>query len=101
MNNNRPDCDKCGVAFDLYDADNSYCVECVKDDPVYTIIIERDRYKAEAEYERRRRVAAEELLHECRGCDKQSPLTCNECAYWKAWQLIKYPSVKDVKEAGE
>ncbi len=59
---------------------------------------ERDRYKAEAMAWKRRCEAAEELWHECRGCDKQSPLTCNECVYWKAWQLIKYPSIK---EAGE
>lgn len=44
---------------------------------------------AELDVEHRRRVAAEELLHKCRACDKQSPLTCSECIDWSAWQSIK------------
>jgi uncharacterized protein (DUF111 family) len=81
------DCTKCGkryvtsVGFEKH--------KCITDIDIKVIIAERDRYKAEAEYEHRRRVAAEAVIlcRECYTVDHVNELTKN-------WQSI-------IKEAGE
>ncbi len=90
------DCTKCGkryvtsVGFEKH--------KCITDIDIKVIIAERDRYKAQAEYEHRRRVAAEELCmlkssYELAGeADEEMELKIKQL--YDNWQSI-------IKEAGE
>ena len=51
---------------------------------------ERDRYKAEAEYEHRRRVAAEAVIEKCKHCvwHNHTGLCPDKCEPYIKWQSI-------------
>lgn len=67
MNDRILNCNKCGVLFDLYSEDSPTCIECVRADPIWAVLQERNYYKRLAE-------AAEKAVRHLNGiCEKFAP----------------------------
>lgn len=82
--------------YDRWFAGDPYAILYINKCQYEVMVAEIDKYKAQAEYEHRRRVAAEAVIEKCKHCvwHNHTGLCPDKCEPYIKWQSI-------IKEVGE